>query len=223
MSGRDRHRGAGQGEGELLQLQSPAEVVVVDVVADAGGQGGIHAGCGGEHPGEGVDPALAGVPEGLVLGEDVVDRYPDLSGEVRRSARPLADDLEQFLDRAGGRGDLGAVDGVGAKISSGPYMNMRRCSGLNWTGTPGGIECQAPTTWSGERVLIPCSAIPSSGHAGWRAAMWTVIAEPMEWEIMTTPGWPAPYSAHSAAMASSRTSALRANVRSSAGRGSLPP
>jgi hypothetical protein len=29
--------------------------VVVDVVADAAGQGGIHAGCGGEHPGERVD------------------------------------------------------------------------------------------------------------------------------------------------------------------------
>ena len=32
-------------------------------------------------------------------------------------ARPLADDLEQFLDRAGGRGDLGAVDGVGGEGS----------------------------------------------------------------------------------------------------------
>ena len=75
----------------------------------------------------------------------------------------------------------------------------------------------------GETVLTPCNAIPSSGHAGWPAAMWTVTAEPMEWEITTTPGWPAQYSAHSAAMASSRTSALRANVRSSAGSGSLPP
>src|SRR5580693_10712247 len=90
VSGRDRHRGAGQGEGELLQLQGPAEVVVVDVVADAAGQGGIHAGGGGEHRGERVDPALAGVPEGLVLGEHVVDRYPDLPGEARRGARPLA-------------------------------------------------------------------------------------------------------------------------------------
>ena len=35
MSGRDRHRGAGQGEGELLKLQSPAEVVVVDVGSQA--------------------------------------------------------------------------------------------------------------------------------------------------------------------------------------------
>ena len=111
VSGRDLYRGARQGECELLQLEGLAEVVVVDVVADAAGQGGIHAGCGGEHRGERVDPALVGVPEGLVLGEDVVDRYPDLSGEVRRGARPLADDLEQFLERAGGRGDLGAVDG----------------------------------------------------------------------------------------------------------------
>src|SRR6202042_1080536 len=88
VSGRDRHRGAGQGEGELLKLQGPAEVVMVDVVAAAAGQGGIHAGCGGEQRGEGVNPALAGVPEGLVLGERVVDRYQDLSGEVRGGARP---------------------------------------------------------------------------------------------------------------------------------------
>jgi hypothetical protein len=207
----------------VLQLQGPAEVVVVDVVADAAGQGGVHAGRGGEHAGEGVDPALVGVPEGLVLGERVVDRYPDLSGEVRSGARPFADDLEEFLDRAGVRGDLGAADGVGGKVPSGPYMNMRRCSVLNCTGRPGGIECQAPTTWSGDSVFTPCSAIPSRGHAGWRAAMWTAIAEPIEWEITTTPGRPAPCSAHRPAMASSRTPALRANVRSSAGRGSLPP